>query len=123
MSAQMIPLVCSHNRWMFLIPTRGVHGCPGKKYETQPNLGGPGYVVEVDECLIGHKMYRSWKAVEGGWVLGAIDRHTEEIRLEVCPKNKRDANTLVSLIKKHVHLGAWSWLAAGMVMHSSVKRT
>jgi len=74
-----------------------------RKYEKHTKLGGPGHIVEIDECLIGHKKYRSGKAVEGNWVLGMIDRDTEEIRMEVCPNNKRDADTLVTLIKKHVH--------------------
>ena len=31
-----------------------------------------------------------------------IDIDTNEIRLEICPNNKRDANTLLELIQKHI---------------------
>ena len=47
--------------------------------------------------------------VEGNWILGMIEVGTGEAlckyRLEICPENKRDANTLISFIEKHVTPG------------------
>lgn len=36
------------------------------------------------------------------WIFGAIDCQTNEMRLEICPENKRDRETLIPLIKKHI---------------------
>ena len=44
--------------------------------------------------------------VEGSWILGFIvSGDCESFRLEICPDNKRDAATLIPLIKKHVAIG------------------
>ena len=51
---------------------------------------------------IGRRKYNRGRIVEGVWLLGMIDVATNQIRLEFCPENKRDSNTLLMLIKKHV---------------------
>ena len=47
--------------------------------------------------------------VQGNWILGMIEVGTGETlnnyRLEICPENKRDANTLIPPIEKHVAQG------------------
>ncbi|CAF1134524.1 unnamed protein product, partial [Brachionus calyciflorus] len=50
---------------------------------------------------------------EGSWILGMIDLGTEEapnpiedFRLELCPNNSRDGQTLLALINKHVEKGS-----------------
>ena len=35
-----------------------------------------------------------------------VDRDTKEVRLEICPSNRRDAQTLLLLIQKHVAPGS-----------------
>ena len=73
-----------------------------RRYENQPKIGGPQSIVEIDECKIGRRKYERGRLVEGHWILGMIDRQTKEIRLEICPDNRRDSQTLVTLIQKHV---------------------
>jgi hypothetical protein len=60
---------------------------------------------------IGKKKYNRGRNVQGQWLIGMIeilsenDRRGGAFRLEICPDNKRDAATLISLIKK-TH-GTW----------------
>ncbi|KAJ4425427.1 hypothetical protein ANN_28042 [Periplaneta americana] len=65
-------------------------------------MGGPNHIVEIDECKIGRRKFEAGRIVEGSWVLGMIDRETKEVRLEICPNNKRDKDTLLGLVGKHV---------------------
>jgi transposase-like protein len=64
-------------------------------------IGGPGHIVEIDECKIGRTKYSRGRFVEGHWILGMMD-HDGGYRLEICPENKRDRQTLQALITKHV---------------------
>ena len=65
------------------------------KYRSRGNIGGgPGLVVEIDECKIGRRRYHRGRIVEGNWILGMIDRNTKEDRMAVCPGNQRDADTI-----------------------------
>lgn len=77
-----------------------------REFDQEGNIGGDGIVVEVDECKIGRRKYQKSRVVEGSWILGMIERrHPKNYRLEICPDNKRDNNTLIDLIKKHVAIG------------------
>lgn len=38
-------------------------------------------------------------------LIGMIERGVRKYRLEICPDNKRDKSTLLSLIKKHIAIG------------------
>jgi len=71
----------------------------------QGKMGGQGSVVEVDEAMIGRRKYNRGRLVPSTWVLGIIDVHTRELRIEVCPGNRRDAKTLLAIIDKHVEAG------------------
>ena len=75
-------------------------------YERQGLIGGPGCVVEIDESKIGRRKYNVGRMVEGHWILGMVEVGTEEalgpFRIEICPENKRDADTLLPLIQRHV---------------------
>ena len=51
-------------------------------------MGGPVSVVEVDEAMIGRRKYNRGRLVQGTWVLGIIDVHTGDLRLEVCSNNR-----------------------------------
>jgi len=76
------------------------------EFEAEKFIGGPNEMVEIDECKIGRRKYHRGRIIEGSWILGIIHRgHPINYRLEICPENKRDANTLLSLIKKHVAPG------------------
>ena len=71
-------------------------------YAESGPLGGPGNVIECDEMKLGRRKYQRGRVVESNWILGMVDIETNEVRLEICPDNKRDANTLLKLIQKHV---------------------
>ncbi|XP_069704275.1 uncharacterized protein [Periplaneta americana] len=77
-------------------------GSLDRRYNNQPNIGGPNHVVEIDACKIGRNKFEAGRLVEDSWVLGMIDRQTKEVRLEICPNNKRNIHTLFRLIRKHV---------------------
>jgi len=58
--------------------------------ESQANSGkirGDTSVVEIDKTLIGHRKYNRWRLVEGTWMLGMIDIHTDDFRIDICPNN------------------------------------
>ncbi|CAN7938678.1 unnamed protein product, partial [Ixodes hexagonus] len=74
-------------------------------------IGGPGKVVEIDEAKVGKRKYHRGRLVEGIWILGMVELQTGtagtrrrggSVRLEVCPGNKRDTATLLTLIQRHV---------------------
>ena len=64
-------------------------------------IGGSGRVIQVDECKIGKRKYNRGRLVEGNWILGMIDEHSGQFRLEICPDNKRSEAALLPLIQKH----------------------
>jgi transposase-like protein len=72
-----------------------------RQYEEEGLIGGEGHVVEIDETKIGKRKYNTGGLKEGTWVLGMIDRDAG-FRLEICPDNKRDHETLLRLIQKHI---------------------
>ena len=74
--------------------------------EGNEQIGGPGVVIEIDETKIGHRKYQRGRLVDGAWILGIIEPETGKYRLEVCPDNKRDSSTLLTLIQKHVRQGS-----------------
>jgi len=76
------------------------------RYRSMGKIGGPGHVVEIDECKIGRRKYHRGRIVEGNWILGMIDRNTKEVRMAVCPGNQRDADTLYRLISDHVEISS-----------------
>ncbi|KMQ82375.1 protein tssc4-like isoform x1 protein, partial [Lasius niger] len=76
------------------------------EFEEQGLIGGPNEIVEVNECKIGRRKYHRGRVVEGCWILEMIHRgHPTNYRLEICPENKRDKDTLLNLIRKHVAPG------------------
>ena len=66
-------------------------------------IGGPGLTVEIDESKFGKRKYNKGRLVEGQWVVGGICRETKDVFLAVCPENKRDTETLLDIIERHVH--------------------
>ena len=43
--------------------------------------------------------------VDGSWILGLVQRDNGAFRLEICPGNRRDKETLLGLVTKHVKPG------------------
>lgn len=68
-------------------------------------IGGEGIVVQIDESKFGKRKYNKGRRVEGHWVLGMIADGSEDLRLELCPDNKRSARDLIPIIQKHVAPG------------------
>jgi transposase-like protein len=63
-------------------------------------LGGPGKTVEIDESKFGKRKYHRGKALDGQWVVGLLER--ESGATVMIPVEKRDAATLISIIKRWV---------------------
>jgi transposase-like protein len=72
-------------------------------YQSRGKIGGPGTVVEIDEMKLGKRKFNCGRIIDGSWLLGIICINTKEYRVEICPANKRDSNTLLALINKHIH--------------------
>ena len=51
------------------------------KYWQRGKIGGPGHVVEIDECKIGRRKYHRGHVIEGSWILGMIDVQTNEVHM------------------------------------------
>jgi hypothetical protein len=65
-------------------------------------IRGQGSVVEVDEMKFGKRKYNVGRIVEGSWLVGIIDHDANELRVEICPSNIRDANIFLRIINDHV---------------------
>lgn len=72
-------------------------------------IGGPGQIVQIDEAKFGRRKFHRGRYIEGNWILGMICNGSEDLRLEICPNNKRDSETLIPLIRKHVAPGSTIW--------------
>ena len=62
-------------------------------------------MVEVDEAMIGRRKGNKGRRVRGTWVLGIIDVETGDLRIDICLDNRRDAETLLAIIGRHVKAG------------------
>ena len=67
-------------------------------------------MVELDEAKFGKRKYHKGNYREGMWVLGAIDRQTNNCFLVPCPGKKRDAATLLPIINR--------WILPGSIVHT-----
>ncbi|KCZ77487.1 hypothetical protein H311_01499 [Anncaliia algerae PRA109] len=65
-------------------------------------IGGPGIIVEIDESKFGRRKYHRGHKVEGVWVLGMVER-TPSRKILLIPVPNRNAETLINIIKRHVH--------------------
>ena len=72
---------------------------------TPPLIGGPGKIVEVDESLAGKRKYNRRRLVKGKWLLGGVERGSNDCFLVECQNNHRDHHTLIRIIKQHVRPG------------------
>lgn len=72
--------------------------------ETSTPIGGPGMIVQVDECLLGRRKYHRGRKMPGTWVLGMI-AEDGETRFEVIAD--KSANTLCGVVKRNVRPGSF----------------
>ena len=72
---------------------------------TQPLTGGPGKIVEVDKTLVGYRKYNHGRSVKGKWILGGVERGSNQCFLLKCDNNHRDHQVLTPLIKQRVRPG------------------
>ena len=63
-------------------------------------IGGPGVDVEIDESKFMHRKYHRGRYHEGHWVLGLIERSTNNCVM--VPVNDRSERTLIPIINNHV---------------------
>lgn len=73
-----------------------------KEYEESGMIGGENIIVEIDESKIGRRKYNCGRMVEGSWIIGMVERNEPGYRIEICPDNKRTAEALIPIIKKHI---------------------
>ena len=66
-------------------------------------IGGVGKVVEIDESKFGKRKYNRGRRREGQWVLGGVERGSEEMFMQIVPS--RDAATLLPVIITNVKPG------------------
>lgn len=67
-------------------------------------IGGVGKTVQIDEAKFGKRKYNKGRMVSGTWVLGGICSESGDMFLEVV--DKRNKETLIPLILKHVEPGS-----------------
>ena len=72
---------------------------------TSPKIGGPSTIVEVDEAKFGKRKYNRGRLVNGTWVVGGVQQHTDYCFLSICPGNRRNAPTLSNIVKTYVRRG------------------
>jgi transposase-like protein len=68
---------------------------------TEKMIGGPGIIVQIDECKLGKRKYHRGHKVEGVWVIGGVEKTEKRaVFLESVPD--RSADTLLSVISRRV---------------------
>ena len=72
---------------------------------TTPKIGGPGRIVEIDEAKFGKRKYQRGRIVQGSWILGGVERHSNKCFLAICPFNRRNESTLLPIIQNYVAPG------------------
>ena len=69
------------------------------EYDSEP-IGGENVIVEIDESKFGKRKYHKGRRVDGCWVFGGIERESKKCFFTIV--EKRNAETLVPLIKKYI---------------------
>ena len=71
--------------------------------EHNEKIGGVGKVVEIDEAKFGKRKYNRGRRREGHWVLGGVERGSDNVFMQIVPS--RDAATLLPIILANVEPG------------------
>eukprot|EP00731_Ephydatia_muelleri_P001930 Em0001g1930a len=74
-----------------------------RKWIETEKIGGVGKVVEIDESKFGKRKYNRGRRREGQWVLGGVERGSDEVFMHIVPS--RDAATLLPDQPNSWHLG------------------
>ena len=77
--------------------------CANYLLEHHRPIGGIGHVVELDETKIGHRKYNRGRLRDGVWVVGGLDRGTNDVFLQIV--EDRSSDTLVPIIQAMVKPG------------------
>ena len=70
-------------------------------FSTPPFLTVP--LCPLPQIPSTQRKYHKGRLVEGQWVVGEICRETKDVFLAVCPENRRNADTLLDIIERHVN--------------------
>ena len=69
-------------------------------------IGGPNTIVEIDETCVTRRKYERGRLVrQNQWLFGGVQRGTNGTKCFVVPVERRDANTLLPLIRQHIRAG------------------
>jgi len=66
--------------------------------KTLEQMGGPGKIIEIDECKFGERKYNKGKHVEGQWVFGGTEHDSHPTKCFFVPVDDRSAATLIPII-------------------------
>jgi hypothetical protein len=66
-------------------------------------IGGPGEIIEVDECQIGRRKHNRGRRNREVWVLGAISRLSTPSDIFIEIVTKRSAKVLIPVIKRSIN--------------------
>ncbi|KAL5499331.1 hypothetical protein EMCRGX_G010543 [Ephydatia muelleri] len=83
--------------------TEDMPGETVRKWIETEKIGGVGKVVEIDESKFGKRKYNRGRRREGQWVLGGVERGSDEVFMQIVPS--RDAATLFPVIIANVKPG------------------
>jgi transposase-like protein len=68
-------------------------------------IGGEGVEVEIDESKLAKRKYNRGHRINGAWVIGGVEK-TELRRVFLVEIQRRDAETLLEIVAKHVQPGS-----------------
>lgn len=68
-------------------------------------IGGPGVIVEIDECKIAKRKYHRGHRVDGAWIVGGVERTTDRKLFAELVEN-RSSETLKDIIQRNVMQGS-----------------
>lgn len=79
-----------------------------KWFEEQPQIGGEGVIVEIDETHFAKRKYERGKVLDSICIFGGIERESKKIFLVPIVEEGQDRSeeTLLPLIKKFIHPGS-----------------
>ena len=89
--------------------------------ESDNQIGGPGFTVEIDKSKFGKRKYNCGRMIEGQWVLGGICREDRSVFLVTVPS--RDRETLLPILKAKIKPGTTNFQIVGKVMTHLMKKT
>jgi hypothetical protein len=69
-------------------------------------IGGPGDVVEIDECQVGRRKHHRGRRSNEVWLFGAIVRNAVRPRIIIQKIRRRNRQTLEPLIERHIHISS-----------------